>query len=138
MAVWTRLKAGFEKRSRRSIAPNCLRTSFNPFENQEFKGERVSRVWRATMADVKRWTWLKRGDLEHAARTAVAAGAPLLIARLLRMPEGYWATIISLIVTQSALGATWTISKQRLAGCAIGVTTGGLLADISGAEHGRV
>jgi uncharacterized membrane protein YccC len=54
------------------------------------------------------------------------------------MPEGYWATIISLIVTQSALGATWTISKQRLAGCAIGVTTGGLLADISGAEHGRV
>src|ERR1019366_1078956 len=67
---------GIEKRTRRSIAPNCLRTSFNPFENQEFKGERDSSVWRATMADVKRWTWrLERCDLEHAARSAAAANA---------------------------------------------------------------
>lgn len=85
------------------------------------------------MADVKRWTWrLERCDLEHAARTAVAAAAPLLIARLLRMPEAYWATIISLIVTESALGATWTISKQRLVGCAVGATMGGLLATYLG------
>jgi uncharacterized membrane protein YccC len=109
-----------------------LRTSFNPIENQEFKGERDSSVWRATMADVKWLPWLERGDLEHAARTAVAAGAPLLIARLLRMPEAYWAAIISLTVTQSALGATWTISKDRLVGCAVGATMGGLLATYLG------
>ena len=39
------------------------------------------------MADMKKWTWLERGELVHAARTTVAAVASLLIARLLRMPD---------------------------------------------------
>ncbi|MGC1829528.1 MAG: FUSC family protein [Candidatus Acidiferrales bacterium] len=80
------------------------------------------------MADMKKWTWLERGELVHAARTTVAAVASLLIARMLRMPDVYWAAIISMIVMQSALGAAWTISRQRLAGTAIGAAMGGLLA----------
>ncbi|MGA8367136.1 MAG: FUSC family protein, partial [Candidatus Acidiferrales bacterium] len=84
------------------------------------------------MADMKKWTWLERGELVHAARTTVAAVASLLIARMLRMPDVYWAAIISMIVMQSALGAAWTISRQRLAGTAIGAAMGAVLATYAG------
>ncbi len=84
------------------------------------------------MADMKKWTWLERGELVHAARTTVAAVASLLIARLVRMPDAYWAAIMSMIVMQSALGAAWTVSKERLAGTAMGAVMGGLLATYLG------
>jgi uncharacterized membrane protein YccC len=66
--------------------------------------------------------------LEHSARTAVAAVASLLVARLFRLPEAYWASISTLIVMQSTLGASLPISAQRLAGTAMGVIFGGFAA----------
>ena len=69
-----------------------------------------------------------RRELLHAIRTAIAAVFSLLIARLLRLPESYWASITTLIVMQSTLGAAWTISRQRLAGTALGAAAGALLA----------
>jgi uncharacterized membrane protein YccC len=66
--------------------------------------------------------------LEHSARTAVAAVVSLLVARLFRLPEGYWASISTLIVMQSTLGAALPISAQRLAGTAMGVIVGGFSA----------
>jgi uncharacterized membrane protein YccC len=64
----------------------------------------------------------------NAVRTAVAATASLLVARLFRLPEEFWAAITCIIVMQSTLGATLPASAQRLAGAAIGATTGALAA----------
>jgi len=66
--------------------------------------------------------------LEHSARTAVAAVVSLLVARLFRLPEAYWASISTLIVMQSTVGAALPISAQRLAGTAMGVIAGGFAA----------
>jgi len=43
--------------------------------------------------------------LLHSARTALAALASLLVARLFRLAEVYWAPITTLVITQSSLGA---------------------------------
>ena len=66
--------------------------------------------------------------LVHAARTAVAAVGSYLIARLVRLPEAYWATISTMIVMQSTLGAALPISVQRFAGTAIGALVGAAAA----------
>jgi uncharacterized membrane protein YccC len=66
--------------------------------------------------------------LEHSARTAVTAVLSLLLARLLRMPEAYWASISAIVVMQSTLGAALPISAQRFAGTAFGALVGALLA----------
>jgi uncharacterized membrane protein YccC len=66
--------------------------------------------------------------LEHVARTTVAATLSLATAQLFRIPEPHWAAISSLVVTQSTLGATFTISSQRFAGTVMGAAAGGLLA----------
>jgi uncharacterized membrane protein YgaE (UPF0421/DUF939 family) len=81
-----------------------------------------------TAASSLKWAGVDRRELVHAAKTTVAAVASLLIARLLRLPESYWAPITAMIVMQSTLGAAWAISRQRLAGTAIGAATGALLA----------
>ena len=65
--------------------------------------------------------------LVHSARTAVAAGAALLAARLLRLPEVYWAPITTLVITQSSLGAARTVSWHRFVGTALGAV-GGVMA----------
>jgi uncharacterized membrane protein YccC len=70
--------------------------------------------------------------LEHAARTTVAAVASLLVARLCRLPEAYWAVITTLVVMQSTLGTALLISTRRLAGTALGAAMGALLATYFG------
>jgi len=80
------------------------------------------------VADARKWKRLRleSRELLHAVRTTLAVVASLLVARLFRLPESYWAAITSLIVMQSTLGAAWTISKQRLAGTALGAALGTL------------
>lgn len=65
--------------------------------------------------------------LKHAARTTFAALASLLVARLFRLPETYWAAISTLIVMQSNLGTTLPISMQRFVGTAVGAIFGGFV-----------
>jgi uncharacterized membrane protein YccC len=67
-------------------------------------------------------------SLGHAMRTAVAALVSLLVARLFRLPETYWAAISCLVVMQSTLGASLAISVRRAAGTAIGASVGALAA----------
>jgi uncharacterized membrane protein YccC len=62
------------------------------------------------------------------ARTAIAAAASFLIARLFGLPEAYWAPIITLVVMQSTLRATLKISEERFIGTVLGALAGGLLA----------
>jgi uncharacterized membrane protein YccC len=64
----------------------------------------------------------------HTVRTAIAAVISLLLARLLGLPESYWAPISALIVTQSTWGASLPISIQRFAGTAFGTTVGAIVA----------
>jgi uncharacterized membrane protein YccC len=66
----------------------------------------------------------------HVARTAVGALAAFLVARVVRLPEPYWATITALVVTQSSLVASWTVSWKRLVGTTTGAILGGALATL--------
>ena len=58
----------------------------------------------------------------------MAAVASLLAARLFRLPEAYWAPITTVVITQSTLGAAFTVSWKRLVGTAVGALLGGLVA----------
>jgi uncharacterized membrane protein YccC len=66
--------------------------------------------------------------LVHPARMAIAAAMALLAARSLGLPEIYWAPIAALIVVQSASNALMATSWLLLAGTALGICAGGLLA----------
>jgi len=69
-----------------------------------------------------------RRVVEDSARTALAAVVSYLIARVLRMPEAYWATILTIVVMQSTLGAALPISWERFVGTILGATAGGSIA----------
>ena len=69
-------------------------------------------------------------SLENAARTAVAAIASYLVARLVRLPEAYWATVSTIVVTQSSMGASLPVSVQRFFGTAIGAVAGAIAASL--------
>jgi uncharacterized membrane protein YgaE (UPF0421/DUF939 family) len=77
-----------------------------------------------------------RQDVIHAARTTVAAIASLLVARLLKLPEAYWAPVTTLVIMQSTLGASFTVSWQRFVGSALGAATGALFATYFGSNMG--
>ena len=66
--------------------------------------------------------------LVHSTRTAVAVIVSVLVARLLRLPEVYWAPVTTLVITQSSLGAALTVSRQRFAGTAMGAAVSALVA----------
>lgn len=85
------------------------------------------------MARTKTWmvATLNRQSLVHSVRTAVAATVSLVVARVFRLPEAYWAAITTLIVMQSTLGAALTISWKRFAGTALGAIVGALVTTYS-------
>ena len=64
----------------------------------------------------------------HSLRTAAAAVISLLVARLAKLPETYWAAVTTLVVTQSTLGAALKISANRLIGTAIGAAMAAMFA----------
>lgn len=68
-----------------------------------------------------------RQDLIHSVRTTLAAVISLEIARLFKLPEAYWASITTVIVMQSTLGAALSVSGFRFAGTALGALMGALL-----------
>jgi uncharacterized membrane protein YccC len=78
---------------------------------------------------IKRWVaaGLTKVWLEHILRTTIAATLSFVAARALGLGEAYWATISTIVVLQSTVGAAWTISMQRFAGTALGAATGALL-----------
>ena len=71
--------------------------------------------------------WTERLILVHSARTAVAAVASLLVARLFGLPEAYWAPITTLVITQSSLGAALAVSWQRFIGTMLGAVVGAIV-----------
>ena len=79
---------------------------------------------------IKIWVWNEKNlpSITHAIRTAVA----VIIARLVQMPEAYWAAIATLVVMQSSLGATLTLSIERIVATALGASVGALEANFFG------
>jgi uncharacterized membrane protein YgaE (UPF0421/DUF939 family) len=65
--------------------------------------------------------------LLDATRTTVAAVVSLLLARLLKLPEFYWAPISAVVIIQSTIPPR-TLSWQRFAGTALGAALGALIA----------
>ena len=76
--------------------------------------------------------WTGWPVLVHSLRTAVAAVASALVARLFRLPETYWAAITTLVITQSSLGAALAVSWQRFVGTALGAAVGAMVASYFG------
>ncbi len=68
--------------------------------------------------------------LLDAARTTIAAVAALLLARLLKLPEFYWAPISAIVIIQSTIDPR-TLAWQRFAGTALGAVLGALIATFS-------
>jgi uncharacterized membrane protein YccC len=85
---------------------------------------------------MKFWAWDENNlpSITHAVRTAVAATVSVIIARLVQMPEAYWAAIATLVVMQSTLGATLTLSIGRIVATAVGASVGALEANYFGAN----
>jgi uncharacterized membrane protein YccC len=73
-------------------------------------------------------SWAGWPVLVHSARTAVAAVVSVLVARLFRLPEAYWAAITTLVIVQSSLGAAFAVSSQRFIGTALGAVVGAIVA----------
>src|SRR5439155_2889214 len=82
-------------------------------------------------ARMKLWAWDEKNlpSITHAIRTAVAATVSVIVARLVQMPEAYWAAIATLVVMQSTLGATLTLSIERIVATAVGASVGALEAN---------
>src|SRR5260370_29562463 len=87
-------------------------------------------------ARMKFWNWQKENlpSIRHSVRTALAATASVLVARLVQMPEAYWAAIATLVVMQSSLGATLTLSIKRVVATALGASVGAVEAHYFGAN----
>jgi uncharacterized membrane protein YgaE (UPF0421/DUF939 family) len=72
--------------------------------------------------------WTHWPVVVHCVRTAVAAMASVLAARLFRLPEAYWAPVTTIVITQSSLGAALSVSWQRFVGTALGALVGAIAA----------
>lgn len=70
---------------------------------------------------------LNRDSVVDSLRTAVAAVAAMLLARLLKLPEYYWAPISTIVIIQSTIPPR-TLSWQRFLGTALGALLGAALA----------
>jgi uncharacterized membrane protein YccC len=103
---------------------------------QEMQRILPKRVRRQDHVRMKLWAWDEKNlpSITHAIRTAVAATASVIIARLVQMPEAYWAAIATLVVMQSTLGATLTLAIERIVATAVGASVGALEANFFGAN----
>jgi uncharacterized membrane protein YccC len=81
---------------------------------------------------INRVEWVEWPVVTHSLRTAIACVASLLVARLFRLPEAYWAPITTLVITQSSLGAALAVSWQRFVGTVLGTVIGAVLASYFG------
>ncbi len=70
---------------------------------------------------------INRDSVLDSVRTTVAAVAAFLLARLLKLPEYYWAPISTIVVIQSTIPPL-TLGWQRFVGTALGAVLGAALA----------
>jgi uncharacterized membrane protein YccC len=71
---------------------------------------------------------VRRQVMAHSVRTALAAMISLVVARLFGLPEAYWAPVTTLVITQSSLRETLSLSWHRFIGTALGALVGVIVA----------
>ncbi|MBY6264393.1 FUSC family protein [Azospirillum sp. 412522] len=81
--------------------------------------------WRSALAS---WGTRNRSKLVHALRMTVSSLATFALAEALDLPQGFWAVITALIVTQSNVGGSLKAALDRFAGSLVGVAYGGVIA----------
>jgi uncharacterized membrane protein YccC len=105
---------------------------------ENFSCTRSCQNWFASkiMRYMKLWSWQKENlpSIGHSVRTAIAATLSVVVARLVLMPEAYWAGIATLVVMQSSLGATLTLSIERIVATAVGASVGAVVANYFGSN----
>jgi len=76
-----------------------------------------------------RWFFsvVNRASVLDSVRTTFAAVSAMLLARLLKMPEYYWAPISTIVIIQSTIPPR-TLGWQRFVGTALGAVLGAALA----------
>ncbi len=74
---------------------------------------------------------INRESVLDSVRTALTALAAMLLARLLKLPEYYWAPISSIVIVQSTIPPR-TLGWQRFVGTALGAVLGAALATLFG------
>jgi len=79
------------------------------------------------MARKRIFSGINRNSLLDSVRTTFAAVLSLLLGRLLKMPEYYWAPISTIVVIQSTIPPL-TLGWQRFVGTAVGAALGAALA----------
>jgi uncharacterized membrane protein YgaE (UPF0421/DUF939 family) len=72
---------------------------------------------------------VNRVSVLDSVRTTLAAVAALLLARLLQLPEYYWAPISAIVVVQSTI-PPHELAWQRFVGTALGAVLGAALATL--------
>jgi uncharacterized membrane protein YccC len=83
--------------------------------NQELREDfrRRARLGRQySHGGTKSLSFLKSPVLQSSIRTAIAVIASLVVARIARLPEAYWAPIATLIVLQSNAEAAWGVARH--------------------------
>ncbi len=70
---------------------------------------------------------VNRNSVLDSVRTALAAVAAMFLARLLKLPEYYWAPISTIVIVQSTVPPL-TLGWQRFVGTALGAVLGAALA----------
>lgn len=70
----------------------------------------------------------RQAELRHALRVATAASVSFGLAKLLHLPQGFWAVITAIVVVQTSLGGTLVASRERLIGTGVGALVGSLAA----------
>ena len=85
---------------------------------------------------MKLWTWQKENlpSVWHAVRTAIAVTLSVVLARLVGLPEAYWAVIATLVVMQSPLSSTVPLAIQRIVASALGASLGAIESACFGAN----
>ena len=66
--------------------------------------------------------------LRQAIQTTVAACLAYVVAELLGLPQGFWAVMTAILVTQANVGASLGLAVDRLLGSLLGVVVGGGVA----------
>ena len=75
------------------------------------------------------WASVNRDSILDSARTTIAAVIAMVLARLLKMPEYYWAPISTIVIVQSTIPPR-TVGWQRFVGTALGAVFGAALATL--------
>jgi uncharacterized membrane protein YgaE (UPF0421/DUF939 family) len=85
---------------------------------------------------MKLWSWKKENlpSISHAFRTALAATISILLGRLVRWPEPYWAAIATVVVMQSPASSTVPLAVERIVAAALGASLGAIEATYFGAN----